>query len=383
MFRGVLVFLVLAGCGRVDSSPPAPPPVAARSFPGEPEPRVFAFQDEYRSRRLAVDGPIRRGPYVQAVGTTEATICFETVEAVEGKLLCDGKSVTGPKGIRHQIALRGLKPGTRYSYSIQPGGTSGSFRTSPDADGDLFFVAWGDSRTYYDRLARVAALAAKDEPDFTVHSGDLVEEGTIEEDWDRFFDAAAPLLRTGAFWPAIGNHEVGAKQYFELFVLPAPASYYTFTAGPAQFFVLDANWTPRKDPRQVAWFAEELKKSKARFKFVLCHQPLVSCPDDDFVFDKEWSMYGLYGRLIEEAKVAAVFQGHNHNYQRAERKGVLYITTGGAGAPLYPIGDLTPETKFAREVHHYVRVRLKGRTMTLEAVDWSGQVIDQDERTAP
>ncbi len=91
----------------------------------------------------------------------------------------------------------------------------------------------------------------------------------------------------------------------------------------------------------------------------------------------------MYGKRMEQGKVTPDVQGHTHNYQRAERKGVLYITTGGAGAPLYPIGELTPETKFAREVHHYVRVRLKGRTMTLEAVDMSGQVIDRDERTAP
>jgi hypothetical protein len=111
------------------------------------------------------------------------------------------------------------------------------------------------------------------------------------------------------------------------------------------------------------------------------HHPLVSCPDDDFVFDKESSMYGLYGKMMEEGKVNVVFQGHNHNYQRAERKDVVYITTGGAGAPLYPVGDLTPETKFAREIHHYVRVRTSGRTWSLEAVDWSGNVIDRDERT--
>lgn len=374
--------MLLAACGRTEAGPP-PPRVVPKTPPSDPEPRVFAFQEEFRSRRVAVEGPIRRGPYVQAVGTTQAVVCFETVDAVEGKVACEGKTATGPKGTRHEIALQGLKPATRYSYTIQPGGVAGSFKTSPEGDADLFFIAWGDSRTYYDRLARVAELAAKDLPDFTVHSGDLVEEGTVEEDWDRFFDAAGPLLRTGALWPSIGNHEIGAKQYFDLFVLPHPESYYTFTAGPAQFFILDANWSTRKDPKQIAWFAEESKKSRARFKFVVCHQPLVSCPDDDFAFDKESSMYGLYGRLIEEAKVTAVFQGHNHNYQRAERKGVVYITTGGAGAPLYPIGDLTAETKFAREVHHYVRVRLKGRTMTLEAVDWSGQVIDTDERTAP
>jgi hypothetical protein len=208
-----------------------------------------------------------------------------------------------------------------------------------------------------------------------------VDEGTFEANWDSFFDAAGPLLRTGAFWPSIGNHEVGAKQYFDLFVLPAPESYYTFMAGPAQFFILDANWRERKDPKQLAWFADEIRKCKARFRFVVLHHPLISCPDDDFVFDKESSMYGLYGKMMEEGKVNVVFQGHNHNYQRAERKGVVYITTGGAGAPLYPVGDLTPETKFAREVHHYVRVRTSGKTWSLEAVDWNGNVIDRDERT--
>lgn len=378
---GVLLLIVAASCGRTES-PAAPARNSTSSAASDPEPR-FTFREESRARRMPVEGPIRRGPYVQAVGLTEATVCFETVEEVVGKVVCEGATVTGPKGTRHELALRGLKPGTRYAYTIQPGNIAGGFKTSPDADGDLFFVAWGDSRTYYDRLARVADLAAKDLPDFTVHSGDLVEEGTIEEDWDRFFEAAAPLLRTGALWPSIGNHEIGAKQYFDLFVLPAPENYYTFTAGPAQFFILDADWSNRKNPKQLAWFAEEVKKSRARFKFVVCHQPLVSCPDDDFAFDKASSMYGLYGKLCEEAKVTAVFQGHNHNYQRAERKGVVYITTGGAGAPLYPVGDLTPETKFAREVHHYVRVRLKGRTMSLEAVDWSGNVIDTDERTVP
>ena len=378
----LLVVFLLAACGRPEGGAPPPRPVP-KLPPPEPEARPSVFQDEFRTRRLAVEGPVRRGPYVQAVATTQATVCFETVDPAPGKLVCDGRTLSSPEGTRHEIAIGGLKPGTRYPYTIEPGRIEGSFKTSPDHEGDLFFLAWGDCRTYHDRLARVAALAAKDLADFSVHTGDLVDEGTVEEDWDRFFEASAPLLRTGALWPSIGNHEVGAKQYFELFVLPPPKNYYSFLAGPAQFFILDANWTERKDPKQIAWFAQELKKSKARFKFVVCHQPFVSCPDDDFVFDKESSMYGLYGRVLEEGKVTAVFQGHNHNYQRAERKGILFITTGGAGAPLYPIGDLTPETKFAREIHHYVRVRLTGPRMTLEAVDWNGNVFDRDERNVP
>jgi predicted phosphodiesterase len=380
LFLGLL--LLPAACGRSSAGDPAARTgVAPAPAAPEPQPGFRSYAEEFRPRRRPVDGPIRRGPYVQSVGTAEATVCFESVDPVEGKVECDGRTASSARGVRHEIALRGLRPGTRYTYTIRPGGDSGSFKTALECQGDLFFIAWGDSRTYYDRLARVAALAARDLPDFTVHSGDLVDEGTFDENWDSFFEAAAPLLRTGAFWPAIGNHEIGAKQYFDIFVLPEPKSYYTFSSGPAQLFVLDANWRERKDPKQLAWLRDELGKSKALFRFVVLHQPLVSCPDDDFVFDKESSMYALYGRMIEEGKVNVVFQGHNHNYQRAERKGVVYITTGGAGAPLYPVGDLTPETKFAREVHHYVRVRTSGRTWSIEAVDWNGNVIDRDERT--
>jgi len=363
----VILPLILAACGRTDPGParparlPDPPPTAVR----ESTPRAAA-------------SPIRRGPYVQAVTPTGAVICFETSAEAEGKVACDGKTRTSARGTRHEIALEGLKPGTRYPYTVQPGAVEASFKTAPEGDGDLFFVAWGDCRTYTERLARMAAVAAKDLPDFSVHTGDLVDEGTIQEDWDRFFEAAAPLLRTGALWPSMGNHEYDAKPYYDLFLLPDPERYYTFEAGPAQFFILDADWEGRRDATQIQWFEAELKKSRARFKFVVLHQPVLSCPCDDFT--PESSMYRIFGGLIETYGVTAVFQGHNHNYQRAERNGVLYITTGGGGAPLYPIGDLTPETKFAKVVNHYCRVRLSGKTLTLEAVDLQGEVFDREQK---
>lgn len=370
----ILCLFLLAGCG-ADTAPSPPPP-----RPLAPPTPVLTFpQDEPPARRSPPEGPIRRGPYIQAVTPNNATICVELWQAAEAQVVCDGKSHPGKPATRHEFALTGLKPGTRYEYTLQPGDVKASFKTAPEGDADLFFLAWGDCRTYYERLAKMSSLAAKDLPDFSVHTGDLVDEGTLAEDWDRFFESAAPLLRTGALWPSMGNHEYDAKPYYDLFLLPEPERYYTFTAGPAQFFILDADWTGRKDPKQLVWLKDELSKCKARFRFVVLHQPILSCPCDDF--SPETSMYRIFGGLVEEGKITAVFQGHNHNYQRAERNGVVYITTGGAGAPLYPIGTLTPETKFARVVNHYVRVRLSGRTMTLEAVDLNGTVFDRDEKT--
>lgn len=369
------IALLLAGCGKSEAPVVAVAPPKT-DLPASPMPAY-----EPPAPAPIPQGPIRRGPYVQAVTPTSATICFELSEEAEGKVVCEKRTKTSPRGIRHEIMLADLKPNTRYEYSMEPGGVTASFKTPPEGDGDLFFVAWGDCRTYYERLRKMSELAAKDLPDFSVHTGDLVDEGTIQGDWDSFFESAAPLLRTGALWPSMGNHEYDAKPYYDLFILPDPERYYTFTAGPAQFFILDADWTGRRDPKQIEWLKAELKKSTARWRFAVLHQPIVSCPCDDW--SPELSMYRIFGKILEDGKFTAVFQGHNHNYQRAERNGIVYITTGGGGAPLYPIGTMTPETKFARVVNHYVRVRLSGDKMSLEAVDLTGTVFDKDEKTRP
>src|SRR5437879_3856373 len=105
---------------------PRPPRSSIRS-PGAEVGRLLRrsearwFPRAYRPGRLAVEGPIRRGPYVPAVGATEATVCFESVTAVAGKVACDGRTISDAAGLRHELAIRELKPGTRYSYTIQPG----------------------------------------------------------------------------------------------------------------------------------------------------------------------------------------------------------------------------------------------------------------------
>src|SRR5678809_1268910 len=129
------LLLLPAACGRSSSSA-APAHAPVKPAPSAPaQPTFQSFSEEFRPRRSTIEGPIRRGPYVQAVGTTEATICFETVNPMEGKVECEGRTSSSPRGVRHEIAIRGLKPGTRYNFTIQPGGASGSFKAALDGDG--------------------------------------------------------------------------------------------------------------------------------------------------------------------------------------------------------------------------------------------------------
>src|SRR6266705_140231 len=53
----------------------------------------------------------------------------------------------------------------------------------------------------------------------------------------------------------------------------SPSPYYTFSAGPAQFFALDTN---EVSEAQLLWLDAELKKSSAKWKLVYGHHPIYS-----------------------------------------------------------------------------------------------------------
>src|SRR5688572_25416525 len=94
MTRTVVLLVFIASCGRPPSGSPPPPMAAKPAPPVEEQPLVRSFRDEFgRPRRFVPDGPLRRGPYVQAVSSGRATICFELVEPGEGKATCDGRTV--------------------------------------------------------------------------------------------------------------------------------------------------------------------------------------------------------------------------------------------------------------------------------------------------
>jgi hypothetical protein len=79
------------------------------------------------------------------------------------------------------------------------------------------------------------------------------------------------------------------------------------------------------------------------------------------------------------AKVV-VFNGHIHNYERFERRGVEYVITGGGGAEPYPLlfrghADLYQDTGFP--VYHYLTLEVSNHQ--LHAVMW--KVTDPDAGT--
>ena len=75
--------------------------------------------------------------------------------------------------------------------------------------------------------------------------------------------------------------------------------------------------------------------------------------------------------------------GHEHGYERSvpwrefvpTGGRVVYVVTGGGGAPLNPAGT-APWTAHSASRHHYVRVSVSGCTLSGEAVGADGGVFD-------
>ncbi|HSB12419.1 MAG TPA: metallophosphoesterase [Blastocatellia bacterium] len=109
-----------------------------------------------------------------------------------------------------------------------------------------------------------------------------------------------------------------------------PSPYYTFTAGPAQFFALDTN---EVSDAQLAWLDGELTRSTARWKIVYGHHPIYSDGEhgDNAVLKER-----LLPLLKNRADV--YLAGHDHilNHVKAEG-GVEHFVSGGGGAGLYKV----------------------------------------------
>src|SRR5664279_5995233 len=119
------------------------------------------------------------GPYVVNPAARSATI---------GWVLETGAVRTGPDAgaaarrvpvLRSEkISMTGLKAGETVYYEV-PGTAPvkdrrGHFKVAPTGRANFQFVVFGDTRTRDDLHRRIIQAIAKTDPDFVIHTGDLV-----------------------------------------------------------------------------------------------------------------------------------------------------------------------------------------------------------------
>ncbi|MEA4884092.1 MAG: metallophosphoesterase [Clostridia bacterium] len=189
--------------------------------------------------------------------------------------------------------------------------------------------------------------------ELVLHCGDMTAFGTRDQYQD-FVDRANRLRMP--WYPVPGNHDVRTSG--TLFTLmTGKKSYYSFIEKGYRFVGLDDS-AGFIDSAQMNWLSSELR-TKGR-KFVFMHIPLYDpIPGGDHCLS-DTAQAAELSRLFSENEVLAVFSGHVHIYNSRESGGVLYVTTGGAGASLYAPPD-------QGGFYHYTLVQVDGGKVRAEA----------------
>jgi len=238
------------------------------------------------------------------------------------------------------------------------------------------FALIGDSRDGEKVYVQLLRRALEGKPHFLIHLGDMVPHPS-EKEWSTFFEISKPI--DVPFFPVVGNHEVGAtgrgeKLYREQFLLPGEKTYYAFRAGGILCVILDSEMgRGRIIHEQLSWLEDILSSSKETFKLVFIHRPLF-LPIDSLKKGRVMDKYPLerdnLHRLFLRTGVNAVFEGDDHRYDRMEKDHILYVITGGGGAPL---------TSFKERggFFHYVWISAQKERIEGEVMDLDGQIRDR------
>jgi 3',5'-cyclic AMP phosphodiesterase CpdA len=236
------------------------------------------------------------------------------------------------------------------------------------------FAVIGDSRDGDKVYTRLTGRVLQQDPRFLIHLGDMIPHPG-EREWNTFFEISKPI--SIPFFPVIGNHEVfgqGEKSYHEQFRLPGGKTYYEFRVGGILFVILDSELgRGRIINEQLSWLEDVLSSSKERFKLVFIHRPLF-LPIDSLKKGRAMDRYPLdrdaLHQLFLKTGVNAAFEGDDHRYDRMEKDHILYVITGGGGAPLASL-------KERGGFFHYVWVSVRKGGMEGEVMDLEGRARDR------
>ncbi len=255
-------------------------------------------------------------------------------------------------------------------------GTPGS--PLPDTPGAYRVAVIGDMGEGSPAQVRNTEQIAKWNPSHVATVGDNVYPLGRERDWAERFDPQYAQLRTHTTWqPALGNHDYYAGDltpYFSRFPQLRGNAYYSWTLGPAQFFVLDTEQRLDGSSAQQAWLAAELAKSTAPYKIVQMHRPMVSSRAGGAVR----AAFGTLGPLLAKHGVQLVLAGHEHGYERSRPiDGTTYMVVGGGGAATYGLPERMPAQTLVRSGrNHHLELSFDAARMVVRAVDDRGGTFD-------
>jgi calcineurin-like phosphoesterase family protein len=222
--------------------------------------------------------------------------------------------------------------------------------------GDMRFTTWRFTKGVTSGWARRALVQkiATEEPDAVFLSGDVPFRGAYWSDYE-VFEKETHFWRERhlRLYPVLGNHEFynrdllvrreqGLANWWKEFPTLKGLQWYSVQLGE-QIYVLclDSNFVALKPggPQRV-WLEQQLSGAVNSFSyvFIVLHHAragdfLEGSASDYESRENEDGLESYLEHLQQRAQARiVVVAGHDHNYGRMERNGVVYIVSGGGGA---------------------------------------------------
>jgi hypothetical protein len=369
--------------------------------------------------RVGLGGNVSEGQPGYADPTTTAAFTWETGAANTAAKVKYGTSATALTMVQpgyvwtlpataesgaaymHESHVCGLTPATTYYYQVG-GGAPGAeiwsatqsfttLATTGSAASPVTLGIYGDARdsatTWQLANQHLKALNV----DALLFTGDIVLSGGEESLYANWLDAiwqptpGGSFLTLGEimFLPVAGNHEyildATAEHFASAFAMPGTGPYAksfgSYNIGNAHFVYIDdmaisGTTTGSTNPQttaQLAWLNSDLTaanadRTKHPFIFVYSHRGMYSTSNhaaDSDVLQTRETLAPIYAQY----KVDAVFNGHDHEYERtvpivpgnpvtgdpvAQSGGTTYIICAGVGADPYAVGQGTQSWRAAK-----------------------------------
>lgn len=304
----------------------------------------------------------------------------------------------------HEAEVTGLAPGTSYIYRVGDGTEDGwsdyyTFTTESMENEPFTFLFATDTQAYpngsvkngYGIWGEIFAKGLEAFPDtrFLVLSGDIVDYGDQQQQWELWFDAAKDKLPQVPIVPTVGNHDVvrRGEEYFRAqFQLPKNGPpgeeelVYSFDYGNMHMAVLNSEGDLEK---QAAWLKADMEASDQPWKLVAFHRSPYHSHDSRANKD----IREAWAPVLEAAGVQLVLSGHDHAYMRSypmlsgqmveDGRGTTYIIGGTAGSKFYEMGNYPwIRVAFNEQVQLVSGITIDGDKLRMHVLTRDGRVAD-------
>ena len=310
------------------------------------------------------------------------------------------------------VRLSGLSPNTNYYFIIKDSNSTSQrfwFRTAPNDNSRLSFIAGGDSRN--NRVPRQNAniLVTKLKPHAIFFGGDMTDNNGNSQ-WQNWFDDwQLTIANDGRMFPIIparGNHETDATSVYKLFDTPNSDSYYAVTFGNDLIRAYTLNTEISVLGNQKTWLENDLASvsgTNATWKMAQYHKPIR--PHSAWKTENN-NQYNAWAQLFYDEGVRFVVECDSHmtkttwpvmpssgpdndeGFVTEQTNGTVYTGEGCWGAPLRPNDDDKSWTRNSGSFNQFKLVfvepsKIEMRTINVSNANSVSEVSNTDPFTLP